>query len=224
MFCVCVHSLRSVLLPKGVRAVNMIEYTETCWLWKGPASPYPHVRGKPLHRVVASIFHGEPTVVQMDCCHTCDVRNCIRPEHLFWGTREENMRDASRKGRVSRTHQATQPRISAEENRQISLAMWAKRTLEERQVFGEKVSQGKKVYWAGVTPERRREVAAAVSKGTKAQWARLPSAEKQTLVEKALEGRKKYWANVSPERRKEINEAKSRGAKERYTNRSGVKE
>jgi hypothetical protein len=35
----------------------------------------------------------------LDCCHKCDVRDCCRPEHLFVGTRSENMLDMSAKGR-----------------------------------------------------------------------------------------------------------------------------
>jgi len=34
-----------------------------------------------------------------ECCHTCDIRNCINPEHLFEGTRTENINDAWVKGR-----------------------------------------------------------------------------------------------------------------------------
>jgi hypothetical protein len=31
-------------------------------------------------------------------CHSCDVKNCIRPDHLFLGTNCDNLKDASRKG------------------------------------------------------------------------------------------------------------------------------
>jgi hypothetical protein len=35
----------------------------------------------------------------MDICHTCDVRACCRPEHLFIGTRLMNVRDCIAKKR-----------------------------------------------------------------------------------------------------------------------------
>lgn len=35
-----------------------------------------------------------------ELCHTCDVRLCVNPEHLFIGTHRENMMDAKAKGRL----------------------------------------------------------------------------------------------------------------------------
>ncbi len=36
---------------------------------------------------------------KLDICHTCHVRNCINPDHLYAGTRKENMADMYRAGR-----------------------------------------------------------------------------------------------------------------------------
>jgi len=49
------------------------------------------------HRFSWKAFNGE---IQegLEICHTCDVRNCVNPEHLFVATHQENMADKVRKG------------------------------------------------------------------------------------------------------------------------------
>lgn len=89
-----------------------------CWLWTGPKDylgygviRLPRRTGRPTqyraHRLslqLASCEMGD----ELYACHHCDVPACVRPGHLFWGTQADNMRDASRKGRVpgraARTH------------------------------------------------------------------------------------------------------------------------
>jgi hypothetical protein len=77
-----------------------------CWEWQGTRmhNGYGQVgRGKPFgrlpaHRWAFYLAHGR--MPEGDACHSCDNRLCVRPSHIFEGTRSDNMRDAARKGRL----------------------------------------------------------------------------------------------------------------------------
>lgn len=52
------------------------------------------------HRFAWELTHG-PIPARHYICHSCDNGGCVRPDHLFLGTQFDNMRDASRKGRLN---------------------------------------------------------------------------------------------------------------------------
>lgn len=78
-----------------------VQKTETCWLWIGSIRPdgYGQFRSRPAHRFSYALQVGS-IAAGMVICHRCDVRNCVRPDHLFQGTQGDNVRDASEKGRL----------------------------------------------------------------------------------------------------------------------------
>jgi len=78
-----------------------------CWLWTGAKHlqhGYGRVRwrGRAVnaHRVALGLIDGDWDN-PLDVCHTCDVRLCVNPAHLWRGSRLENMRDAKAKGRLT---------------------------------------------------------------------------------------------------------------------------
>lgn len=78
-----------------------------CWEWEGHVhnSGYGRIthEGKTqyAHRFYWERING-PIPEGLDVCHTCDNKLCVNPDHLFLGTRKDNMVDAMVKGRLQR--------------------------------------------------------------------------------------------------------------------------
>jgi excisionase family DNA binding protein len=83
-----------------------VEKSDGCWQWTGAANPkgYGNIgRGKGLgtakaHRVSWELHFG-PIPPGLYVCHACDNPPCVRPDHLFLGTAQDNNNDKIAKGR-----------------------------------------------------------------------------------------------------------------------------
>lgn len=82
----------------------MPEPNSGCWLWTGAirGDGYGNFtyqgRNHGAHRVSWAFHHG-PIPEGQNVCHKCDTPLCVNPDHLFLGSRSDNMRDMSKKGR-----------------------------------------------------------------------------------------------------------------------------
>jgi HNH endonuclease len=95
------------MIPPAIDVFNdsyIPEPNSGCWLWtKGLAKAGYGLlqRGDytgTSHRFSYLTFKG-PIPEGMFVCHTCDVRSCVNPDHLWLGTAKDNSQDCSRKGR-----------------------------------------------------------------------------------------------------------------------------
>lgn len=77
-----------------------------CWIWMGKAlgwGGYPQIRyarrTHPVHRLMWELKNG-PMQKSNHACHSCDLPLCVNPDHIWPGTRSDNISDAIRKGRM----------------------------------------------------------------------------------------------------------------------------
>jgi hypothetical protein len=88
--------------------------TTPCILWRGTLdwTGYGRVsagndRGKLAHRVALEQKLGRPIAPGLQCNHTCDVKACINPDHLYEGTQKQNIADSIARHRhfsANKTH------------------------------------------------------------------------------------------------------------------------
>lgn len=125
----------------GEKFWSKVNKTNNCWNWIGGKSSkgYGRLRiGKSFfspHRMVMNCVDSK-----IDVCHKCDNPSCVNPEHLFLGTRSDNMMDASRKGKLIR------PKIykTSKERRKAGWARYYKKhgkELQERRKLKRKIGE-----------------------------------------------------------------------------------
>jgi len=78
-----------------------------CWLWTGSKRPPGYgafnagpSRGNiPAHGFALEMAGFGPCPDGLETCHRCDTPSCVRPSHVYYGTRQQNMDDAWHRSR-----------------------------------------------------------------------------------------------------------------------------
>jgi hypothetical protein len=78
-----------------------VEKTAGCWLWTASKDRqgYGYFDHGKAHRFSYVLHYGLISTAKPCVLHRCDNPSCVRPEHLWIGTRQENMVDRDSKGR-----------------------------------------------------------------------------------------------------------------------------
>lgn len=97
--------------PISDRFWEKVEKSDGCWLWTAHVNNMGygefHLKSENstveyAHRVSWVLHHGD-IPADLEILHHCDTPHCVRPDHLFIGTQQDNMRDMVSKGRQGDT-------------------------------------------------------------------------------------------------------------------------
>ena len=109
----------------AVRFWAKVDRSGECWIWLGAKTPagYGNLKHRQrtlfAHRVAFKLAHGEESLTDEDLIlHSCDVRLCVRPEHLRPGTHRENMAECTAKLR-NRKEGTKAAKLTAEQVRDL---------------------------------------------------------------------------------------------------------
>lgn len=93
------------------RFMEKVVKTDGCWLWTGTVrgDGYGHFGGgrkgvkTGAHRAAYELMVGPiPAGAQIN--HQCDIKLCVRPEHLRVGTQADNVAETVQRGRWANQH------------------------------------------------------------------------------------------------------------------------
>lgn len=120
--------------PPNVRFWRFVKKTPTCWLWLGVKGRdgYGHFHfdsrkhAAGAHRVSWRLKHGR--WAKKDVLHKCNVRLCVRPDHLYEGDDFDNCADKRRAGTLYRPpagEKSPHARFTAKQVRDIRIILRA---------------------------------------------------------------------------------------------------
>jgi hypothetical protein len=110
------------------RLLNKTNKTATCWLWTGYTRKDGYgsitINYIPtfVHRVAFELWKQlipDGFVVR----HTCDIRNCINPNHLEIGTQQDNINDKVERNRQAKGITHGSVKLTEDEVREIKVLL-----------------------------------------------------------------------------------------------------
>jgi hypothetical protein len=135
--------------PELVKFWSKVDRSGECWEWKGARKPPENYgimgRNVRAHRWIFQKLNGPLPADKPFVCHKCDNPPCVRPDHLFAGSHDDNMRDCSVKKRtIMHKHPEKSswcgnaiPRVKGERNGTSKLT--ADQVIEIRRLFDNKL-------------------------------------------------------------------------------------
>jgi hypothetical protein len=122
-----VASLRERLFSRVVTSTSTLteDDGDGCWLWPGAQSRHGYgliacgAQGMVhAHRVAYELTSG-PIPAGAFVCHRCNHRACLRPDHLFLGSRVESVANRCAKGHTARGARQGRAKLTAMDVHQI---------------------------------------------------------------------------------------------------------
>lgn len=105
MPCVCSPMHRSKMKASErlkERFWKKVVKLDQCWIWHTRPKKYGFfsLNGKVMNASRASYLLNIGPIIpeKLDVCHKCNNKACVRPDHLYLGTRSQNMKDANKDG------------------------------------------------------------------------------------------------------------------------------
>ena len=103
---------------------DKVDKTDECWVWTAGKNSHGYgafkIDNKTVgaHVISYTLTNGNiPKGIEV--CHTCDNPPCVRPDHLWLGTRKENAQDSAHKGRNSHGERHHTSKLSDSQVQQI---------------------------------------------------------------------------------------------------------
>lgn len=118
---------------------SKVKKSNDCWEWTGAYNGKGYgqlsINGVTVfaHRYSWQLHNG-PIPEGMQVLHCCDNRRCVRPDHLFLGTHEDNMRDMVEKGRQARPRGVKNPQCKIDESIVRTIVKMRKAGILQREI------------------------------------------------------------------------------------------